>query len=67
MYSTFLKFMYCLMASILVRISAFPAFIFVIMDPILPTMVANMRTPTMKSIVTNTYSASCTGCGVSPV
>ncbi len=64
--NTFLKLMYCLMASILFLISALPAFMLVIMEPMLPTMVAKMSTPIMKSSVTNTYSMSFTGCGVSP-
>ena len=63
---TFLKLMYCLMASILFLISALPAFMLVIIDPMLPTMVAKMSTPIIKSNVTNTYSMSFTGWGVSP-
>ncbi len=38
--------------------SARAAFILVIMDPMLPTIVAKIRTPIKKSIVTNKYSKS---------
>ena len=55
------------MASILFLKSARDAFMLVIMEPILPTMVAKMRTPRRKSMVTNRYSESCSGCGVSPM
>ena len=62
----YLKTMYCLMASILFWNSALAAFIWVIMEPMLPTMEAKTSTPTRKSKVTNRYSALCTGIGVSP-
>ena len=39
----------------------------VIMDPMFPTMVAKIRTPMRKSMVTKRYSISWTGCGVSPI
>ena len=64
---TFLKLMYCLMASILFLNSARDAFMLVIIEPMLPTMVAKIRTPRRKSIVTKRYSESCSGCGVSPI
>ena len=37
------------------------------MEPMFPTMVAKIRTPRRKSIVTKRYSESCSGCGVSPI
>ena len=55
------------MASILFLKSARDAFMLVIMEPMFPTMVANMRTPRRKSMVTKRYSESCSGCGVSPM
>ena len=59
--------MYCLIESILFWNSALAAFMLVIMLPMLPTMVAKMRTPMRKSTVTKRYSTSCTGWGVSPI
>ena len=49
----------CLMASILFLKSAREAFMLVIMEPMLPTMVAKISTPSRKSIVTKRYSESC--------
>ena len=54
------------MASILFWNSARAAFIFVIIEPIFPTIEAKTSTPTRKSKVTKIYSIFCTGCGVSP-
>jgi len=63
----YLKAMYCLMPSILFWNSTLAAFMLVIMLPMLPTMVAKISTPAKKSITTNKYSASVSGCGVSPI
>ena len=41
--------------------SALAAFMFVIIEPMFPTIVAKMRTPMRKSMVTKRYSKSCTG------
>lgn len=38
-----------------------------IIDPMFPTIVANMRTPAKKSATTKRYSASFSGTGVSPI
>lgn len=43
---TFLKLMYCLMASMRAWNSALAAFMLVIMEPTFPTMVAKISTPT---------------------
>lgn len=45
---TLRKLMYCLIASIRAWKSARAAFMFVIMEPTLPTMVANISTPTWR-------------------
>lgn len=39
----------------------------VVILPILPTMVANIKTPARKSATTNKYSVSFSGVGVSPI
>ena len=67
MFPTLRKLIYCFMASILFLNSALEAFMLVIIDPMFPTMVAKMRTPTRKSMVTKKYSRSLSGCGVSPI
>lgn len=59
--------MYCLIASILFLNSALEAFMLVIIEPMFPTMVAKMSTPTRKSTVTKRYSMSWAGWGVSPM
>ncbi|GAU98445.1 hypothetical protein RvY_09592 [Ramazzottius varieornatus] len=43
------------------------AFMLLIILPTLPTMVAKMRTPTRKSMITKMYSTSLTGPGTSPM
>jgi len=59
--------MYCFMESNLSWNSALAAFICVIIDPMLPTIVAKIKTPTRKSVTTKIYSTSFSGGGTSPI
>lgn len=63
---TLRKAMYCLTPSMRFWNSTRAVFMLLIMEPMLPTMVAKMSTPARKSITTNRYSKSFSGCGVSP-
>lgn len=64
---TFRKAMYCFTPSIRFWNSTRATFILEIIDPMFPTMVANIRTPARKSATTKRYSASFSGVGVSPI
>lgn len=66
-FDTLRNAMYCFTPSILFWNSTRATFILDIMLPILPTIVAKIRTPAKKSATTNKYSRSFSGCGVSPV
>ncbi|KAH9425468.1 hypothetical protein DERP_006076 [Dermatophagoides pteronyssinus] len=60
-----LKISFCSISAF--NLSARAAFIFVIIEPTLPTIVANIKTPIKKFITTNVYSKSVSGIGTSPI